>query len=246
MQPDPEPAAQPEPPLPAAQPVDGADGVPPEAPQARPLAPAVPAEPARPAVRIADADRERAAALLERATGEGRLTLEEFSVRVGAVWAARDSAELDRVMQDLPAAPPPVVGIQQAEDIVNVFSSTQRHGRWRLPRRMRLSNVFGETKLDLRDAEVGGEALVDEAVDITGRNVFGSVEIIVPEGVEVELGGKVVFGERGMRLAPVQRLAGTPVVRVSITTVFGETKVVSRGPNSGSPLARWVRGLLEQ
>ncbi len=82
-------------------------------------------------------------------------------------------------------------------------------------------------------------------VEINGRNVFGSVEVIVPEGVEVEIGGTVVFGERSIRLAPVQRLAGTPVIRINITTVFGETKAISRGPNSGTPLARWLRGVLE-
>jgi hypothetical protein len=42
------------------------------------------------AVPIGDPDRERAADLLERACGEGRLTLEEFRVRVGALWPAGD------------------------------------------------------------------------------------------------------------------------------------------------------------
>jgi hypothetical protein len=210
----------------------------------QPDAPVPPSTP--PALRITDADRERAAGVLERATGEGRLTLEEFSVRVGAVWSAQDSADLARITADLPAPEAPLVGQNRVpEKIVNVFSSSKRHGRWRLWRRMRVVNVFGETQLDLREAEITAEALSDDVVDITGRNVFGEVLVIVPEGVEVELTGTVIFGERSARLAPVRRLAGTPVIRVNITTVFGETKVESRGPNSGSPLARWLRGMLE-
>jgi hypothetical protein len=32
---------------------------------------------------------------------------------------------------------------------------------------------------------------------------------------------------------------------VSVTVVFGEVKVESKGPNSGSPLMRWLRQALE-
>jgi hypothetical protein len=167
--------------------------------------PTPPAEPATirpPAVRITDADRQRAAEVLERACGDGRLTLEEFSVRVGAVWAAQDSAELAVTTADLMVAPPVGMGAE-VESITNVFSSSQRHGRWRLSPRLRLINVFGETKLDLRDAVLNAEAMAGDVVEISGRNVFGSVEIIVPEGVEVEMRGTAIFGERTTRLAPV-------------------------------------------
>lgn len=37
---------------------------------------------------ISDGDRERVAERLQQACGDGRITLEEFSVRVGAAWAA--------------------------------------------------------------------------------------------------------------------------------------------------------------
>jgi Domain of unknown function (DUF1707)/Cell wall-active antibiotics response 4TMS YvqF len=44
---------------------------------------------------ISDGDRERVAELLQQACGDGRITLEEFSVRVGAAWAASTEVELD-------------------------------------------------------------------------------------------------------------------------------------------------------
>ena len=182
---------------------------------------------------IGDADRERAADLLQRATGEGRLTLEEFTVRVGAVWAADTGAELAHATAGL--APVAAVGTgAPVEKIVNIFGENTRVGRWRLHGPLKILNVFGSTELDLR------EALTDaETVEITGTCVFGELKVIVPEGVEVELGGSAVFASRNMRLAPVPRLPGTPIVRVQVHAVFSEVQVRSRGPNSKSALARW-------
>jgi hypothetical protein len=211
---------------------------------AAPTGSSEPAEIRPQGLRISDADRQRAAEVLERACGEGRLTLEEFSIRVGAVWASQDAATLAETTADLMVAPP--VGLApEVESITTVFSSSKRHGRWRLPRRLKVTNVFGETKLDLREAALSVAAMAEDVVEISGTNVFGTVEVIVPEGVEVEVTGSVVFGDRSSRLAPVQRLPGTPLIRVTVKTVFGETKAISRGPNSGSPLSRWLRGVLD-
>ena len=54
-------------------------------------------------MRASDADRERTVAALERHTGAGRLTLDEFAERVGAVAGARTLDELAAVVSDLPA-----------------------------------------------------------------------------------------------------------------------------------------------
>ncbi|GIH13086.1 DUF1707 SHOCT-like domain-containing protein [Rugosimonospora africana] len=183
---------------------------------------------------ISDVDRERAAERLQHACGDGRLTLEEFTVRVGAVWAADSSAELERATGDL--APAPVVGITEVERVTCVFSENKRRGRWRMPGVLRVLTVFGDCELDLREAQTDAEV-----VEINGRCVFGSFKVIVPEGVEVDLQGSTMFGSKALALAPVPRLPGTPVVRVKVNTYFGEIKVRSQGPNSGSALARWAR-----
>ena len=191
-------------------------------------------------VRITDVQREQAADILQRACGEGRLTLEEFSARVGSVWAADTSTELETATEGL-AAPP--VGISQPEEkITNVFGECKRQGRWRLRGGLRLTNVFGSCELDLREVAVGAEAMSAHAITISGRNVFGEVKVIVPEGVEVEMTGSCVFGSRQMDLAPVPRLSGTPLVQINVNTLFGEITVRSRGPASESVLARWARG----
>ena len=53
-------------------------------------------------ILVSDAERERSIALLRLAVGEGRLTLEEFSERVGHAYAARTDQELASLAQDLP------------------------------------------------------------------------------------------------------------------------------------------------
>ncbi len=56
-----------------------------------------------PTQRVADADRDRAVAQLREHVVDGRLTLDEFSERVGRALAARTQGDLSAVMTDLPA-----------------------------------------------------------------------------------------------------------------------------------------------
>ena len=56
------------------------------------------------AVRASDADRERVAAILRDAAGQGLLTLDEVDQRLAAVYAARHLTELAPLTADLPAA----------------------------------------------------------------------------------------------------------------------------------------------
>ena len=170
-----------------------------------------------------DNERERAAEILQRACGEGRLTLEEFSVRVGAVWAAENSQEIVQATSGLAATP--VVGSARTVDSVTaVFSESKRKGRWRLRSgRLRLRSIFGNVELDLREV-----LTADSTIDIGGLCLFGAVKIIVPEGVEVDLSGAVVFSAHHLHLAPVPRVPGTPEVRVEITTWFGNVEIVSK------------------
>lgn len=53
-------------------------------------------------VRASDADRERVAAVLRGATGQGLLTLEEVDERLAAVYAATHRSELAPLTADLP------------------------------------------------------------------------------------------------------------------------------------------------
>ena len=71
-------------------------------------------------MRASDADRQRVIEALQRHTAAGRLTLDEFSERVGSVFAARTLGELAATTDDLPAdEPPPPAG--SARQLVVAF-----------------------------------------------------------------------------------------------------------------------------
>jgi hypothetical protein len=54
-------------------------------------------------IRASDEDRQRVVAALERHTGAGRLTLDEFAARVEIACGASTLTELAAVTSDLPA-----------------------------------------------------------------------------------------------------------------------------------------------
>jgi hypothetical protein len=183
-------------------------------------------EPARgPAHPVTDQDRERAAELLQRACGEGRLTLEEFSERVAVAWAAQDSAALDRVTAGIT---PPIVGTPpSARTMVNILGDEKRVGRWRLPRRLRIYSLIGDWTLDLRGALVNGDAVAEGLVEVTYFSVIGDLRVIVPEGVEVELGGMVLIGDRKLELAAVPLRPGTPRIKVRVFGLISDVTIRS-------------------
>jgi hypothetical protein len=57
-------------------------------------------------IRASDEDRQRTVAALERHTGAGRLTLDEFAERARLAHDARTLDDLAAVTHDLPAEPP--------------------------------------------------------------------------------------------------------------------------------------------
>jgi hypothetical protein len=166
--------------------------------------------------------RDRVAEQLQRACGDGRLTLDEFSTRVAVVWAADTSDELARATSGL-ALEPAVGTTATVERVITIFSESKRRGRWRFPAgALRTFTLFGSCQLDLREAITGADV-----IEITGTCVFGEVVLIVPDGVEVDLAGTAVFGSRDLHLAPVPRVPGTPTIRVSITNVFASVEIRS-------------------
>ncbi|MEA3075726.1 MAG: eukaryotic-like serine/threonine-protein kinase [Actinomycetota bacterium] len=188
--------------------------------------------PAAAAVRIADADRERAIAFLRHHCTEGRITLDEFSDRVGVVYAATTVADLERVTADLPAlerspsAMPAVPTTRRARAVswtVSMFSANQRKGRWRIDGETVAVSVMGGCLLDLRQAEVVG----DEAV-ITAIAIMGGVDVVVPEGIEVVLEGIAFMGGKQARIKDVPVLPGSPLIRVRAFALMGGVHVRSR------------------
>ncbi|MHC8418359.1 DUF1707 SHOCT-like domain-containing protein [Streptomyces sp. NB004] len=154
-------------------------------------------------LRASDADRDRVADMLREALAEGRLTADEHAERVEGVLAAKTVGELDVFVRDLPAAHRdrpaataapnrPTAGAippEPDENVVAVFSSAVRKGRWRASRRIHAYAVFGSVEIDLSEAVFEYQQVVIKAF-----SVFGSVEVRVPENVSLRGTGGGVLG----------------------------------------------------
>ena len=193
-----------------------------------------------PALRASDADRDRTIAELREHVAAGRLTLEEFSERVDRATSARTLAELEALGRDLPAASATTLARRKAKRVVAVgFGSVEQTGRWLLSRRCLALVAFGNADLDLRRAELDGPF-----VSITALLFFGNVDVYVPEGVDVDLGGFTLGGHRREWGTELDATPATPMVRVRVFALFG-TADVWRVPSSwiGRTFREVIRGL---
>jgi hypothetical protein len=189
-----------------------------------------------PAVRVSDADRERAAAELREHCTAGRLTLEELSERLEEAYTAQTSADLERVRRELPEqAPTPRRRPKRLT--LAAFGSFVRRGRWRVGRRTLAISVFGDVDLDLREAEVQRSV-----VTVSVLALFGNVDVYVPDAAEVDAGGVVIFGHR-REWGRDEPRPGAPLVRVRVLALFGTVDVWRVPPGTTGHYREIIRAL---
>jgi DUF1707 SHOCT-like domain/Cell wall-active antibiotics response LiaF, C-terminal len=175
-------------------------------------------------VRASDREREAAVERLRSASVEGRLNLEELTNRTEAAYSAQTRGELARVTADLPepSGTRSQLPLARSRRIVSVFANVTRSGWWRAEGTVSPVSVFGDVELDLRQAVVpSGE------VEIKAVAPFGDIEVIVPDGISVELTGLSVFGRKKVDVRRSASIESAPVVRVRAVTVFGSVLVRS-------------------
>ena len=154
----------------------------------------------------------------------GRLTLDEFSERVGAALGATVSAELERVQQDLPAAAAELSRRKPTRFTTALFGHVARRGRLRLRGWTVAASAVGDLDFDLRDATIDKPRTA-----ATILLAFGNADVYVPEGINVEVGGVAVVShlrERGQDTATPD----APCIRVRVIGCFA-TVDVWRVPN---------------
>ena len=181
-------------------------------------------------VRVSDAERNVVVEALRTHTADGRLTLDEFAERVEVALAARTRADLDEVLRDLPAVlptaaptPQPSSSRRPVRSTIAIWSHSEQKGRWRLEGEHTAFACMGGAVVDLRQAEiVGGE------VTINAIAIMGGVDVIVPEGIEVELTGVAIMGGKQSKLKGHKVLPGSPRVRVNVFAIWGGVCVKSK------------------
>ena len=211
-------------------------------------------KPSRPLPAVTDDQREHVIEELRRHCGAGALTLDDFAERAGRVWAAPTSMELDAIVADLPDLPAVGVSVSTAPAIVGetkrrkvrkwvvaIMSGANKSGRWRVGDELNAIAVMGGGEIDLREAEFDTEELHIRAICI-----MGGISIIVPEGIDVDLGGIAIMGGKDAKLAPVPLIPGAPRVRVTAVCIMGGVDVRSKKPVAVLRAAREAKRALDK
>jgi hypothetical protein len=189
-------------------------------------------------MRASDVERRRVVVTLQAACVEGRLNLDEYGQRVEDALGARTRAQLEALLADLPAetgAGEELASRGQSgswmrsgetsrggrvSNTLAVLGSAQRSGFWRLAEESRVVAVLGSCKIDMRSARISAAVTTLEV-----SAVLGSIDVIVPTGVEVDLEVHALLGSRDMRTATAPPAPGAPVIRITGVVLLGSLNV---------------------
>jgi hypothetical protein len=184
-------------------------------------------------LRASDAERDTAAAVVNNAMAEGRLTAEEHSERLDAIFSAKTRADLVPLLDDLPAARGVQQDIASAEPagavpssrragrMIAILGGVSRKGTWHPEPVMTILTVLGGAELDFRDAVLPGKEIV-----LRATSVLGGIEVTVPPEMRVVdsgsaiLGGREIAGNSDEALSP-----DAPVLRIEGVCVLGGIEV---------------------
>lgn len=179
--------------------------------------------------RVSDSDRDAVLDVLRAHCSAGALTLDEFSDRAGLALRARARDELDQLTVDLPELPArdarrPDVSTRR---VFAICGTNRRRARWMLGRRLSAVAVAGASWIDLRHARFGHGG---EEVTIRAFAFFGTVKVIVPKGIDVELTGISLFGAKTDWTDAGRAVPGAPVIKIKGLPIFGSVRVMSSTP----------------
>jgi hypothetical protein len=161
-------------------------------------------------------DRQRATEFVKELYAAGEIDADRLGAGVAGVLAAGSEAELAAVVRSLPAPVALTSQERRLAEPLEIHSGMGRlrlAGKWQVARETHVSADLGSVRLDLTEAEFD-----DRVIDLHVYTGWGSVTIIVPPGVGVQL-----IKHRGgvdSRLDPP--VPGLPLIRLDVTTNIGK------------------------
>jgi hypothetical protein len=129
---------------------------------------------------------------------------------------ARTQGELEPLTADLPAT-------GSAQEVLHqraIASRLERRGRFELAPRSTLTCIAGTVVLDLGKATLHGPES-----ELRVRNWFGTITLVVPRGVHVEVDGGGAFGTREVDLPDTGPVANAPRLRIRTSGPFGTLRI---------------------
>jgi hypothetical protein len=181
-----------------------------------------------PTVRVSDADRNGTLRRLHNAVALGLIDIGEFEERSARVSLARQPADLESLVDDLPRTGAIASSAADRLELRGWMGSLRRQGEWTVPTRLSLVRRMGSVDLDLTSARFAGPVVVIE-LDM----VRGSLDLRLPEGASASLDDVTVYGgsARDRRRNPPAE--GKPHVVLTGRVIMGSVNV--RGPKRQVP-----------
>ena len=169
-------------------------------------------------VRAPDADRDATVDRLREAAGEGQLTLEELTDRIEVAANAVMRSDLVPLTCDLPAPAAVGVGVATQSSGVRGLGGVKRSGPWTVPAESSFRTWLGHIKLDLREAQISATE-----TRIHARALFGNIDLLVPEGIAVEVQARTRLGRTNLQAS--SGAPGTPRIVLTGGTFSGNMSV---------------------
>ena len=180
--------------------------------------------------------RDRVVEILCRHFANDDLTLEEFERRLDLAHRARDAAELDALLDGLPASPAPAAAPAPARPpadarpsratAIAIMGGCVRKGRWTPAAHTTAFAGWGGVELDFR------EALLPAGVtEVTAIAIMGGIEIVVPPGVVVESEGIAILGGFDHAHGSATPSPDAPILRIRGLALMGGVQIKVSEPH---------------
>jgi hypothetical protein len=195
--------------------------------------------------------REQTIALLCEHFAQDRLEVEEFETRLDRAHRATTAAELEALLQDLPAPAPPAPtptpardalargtravadAVRDSRTLLAFMGGVERRGRWTPARRNIVIAIMGGAALDFREV-----ALPPGQTEVFIFCLMGGAEIIVPPTLAVDASGIAIMGGFEHSSAPPPADPDAPVLRINGFCLMGGVEILCRHPGESAKDAR--------
>src|SRR5262249_5001995 len=124
--------------------------------------------------------------------------------------AARTQRDLELLTRDLPAHRPEPGSVAVHDRHLAFCSKLVRRGPWELEPRTSFRCIFGTVVLDLSEARLSGTE-----IELEVYNLFGTVTVIVPDGVQLTISGGGLFASQVVDTPSRSTVSSGPRVRIN-------------------------------
>ncbi len=187
------------------------------------------------AVEVGENERDAAINRLHNVFSAGELSHKCLSGALEGILAASTLADLETAMRTLPPLVRRTPSSQRlAKPLVlqSADGSIQLGSGWQLAADTTIRTGLGTARVDLAAASWDAHQIN------LHLETWGSIDVLVPEGVAVQ----IVGGPGNVHLESLSApVAGGPVVRISISGPTGVIRIYHPGERNGGWFTRWRR-----